>query len=105
MAHARCLVNIEDPEQHLALLHDIINRQLSVRQTELLVKELSKPKPTPTLRKKDDLPEVHAASRSSLKQFLQSEVDIKRSRRGKGTITIHFNSDRDFERIIKLIND
>ena len=105
MAHARCLVNIEDPEQHVALLHDIINRQLSVRQTELLVKELSKPKPTPTLRKKDDLPEVHAASRSSLKQFLQSEVDIKRSRRGKGTITIHFNSDRDFERIIKLIND
>lgn len=105
MAHARCLVNIEDPEQHLALLHDIINRQLSVRQTELLVKELSKPKPTSTLRKKDDLPEVHAASRSSLKQFFQSEVDIKRSRRGKGTITIHFNSDRDFERIIKLIND
>lgn len=105
MAHARCLVNIEDPEQHLALLHDIINRQLSVRQTEMMVKELAKPKPAPTLRKKDDLPEVHAASRSSLKQYLQSEVDIKRSRRGKGTITIHFNSDRDFERIIKLIND
>lgn len=102
MAHARCLVNIEDTETHLALLHDIINKQLSVRQTEQLVKELSKPSVTPS-RKKDDLPEAHAASRSMLKQYLQSEVDIKRSRRGKGTVTIHFNNDRDFERIIKII--
>lgn len=105
MAHARCLVNIEDPEQHLALLHDIINRQLSVRQTEQIVKDLTNPKPTAPARKKEDLPELHAASRSSLKQFLQSEVEIKRSRRGKGTLTIHFNSDRDFERIMKLIKD
>lgn len=104
MAHARCLVNVEDTEQHLALLHDIINRQLSVRQTEQLVKELSNPKPVAPAHKRDDLPELHAASRSSLKQYLQSEVDIKRSRRGKGVLTIHFNNDRDFERIIKLIN-
>lgn len=103
MAHARCLVNIEDTDTHLALLHDIINKQLSVRQTEQLVKEMAKPKPAVTPRHKDDLPEAHAASRSALKQYLQSEVDIKRSRRGKGTLTIHFNSDNDFERIIKLI--
>lgn len=105
MAHARCLVNIEDPEQHLALLHDIINRQLSVHQTEQLVKDLSKPKPSATSHKKEDLPETHAASRSALKQYLQSEVEIKRSRRGKGTLTIHFNNDRDFERIMRLIKE
>ncbi|MBQ3949348.1 MAG: ParB/RepB/Spo0J family partition protein [Bacteroidales bacterium] len=105
MAHARCLVNVEDTETHLALLHDIINKQLSVRQTEQLVKELSKPKAPVVQRKKEDLPETHAASRSALKQYLQSEVDIKRSRRGKGTLTIHFNSDKDFERIIKLISE
>ena len=103
MAHARCLVNVEDTDTHLALLHDIINKQLSVRQTEQMVKELSKPKVVPAARKRDDLPETYAASRSSLKQYLQSEIDIKRSRRGKGTLTIHFASDRDFERIIKLI--
>jgi ParB family chromosome partitioning protein len=104
MAHARCLVNVEDTETHLAILHDIINKQLSVRQTEQMVKELTATKPTP-VHKKNDLPEIHAASRSSLKQYLQSEVDIKRSRRGKGTLTIHFNSDRDFERIVRLIKE
>ena len=106
MAHARCLVNVEDTEQHLAILHDIINRQLSVRQTEQMVKDLAKSKKVVTSqKKKEDLPEVHAAMKSALKQYLQSEVDIKRSRRGKGTLTIHFNNDRDFERIIKLIKE
>ena len=57
----------------------------------------------PAVHKREDLPEVHAAGRSMLKQYLQSEVDIKRSRRGKGTLTIHFNNDRDFERIIQII--
>jgi ParB family chromosome partitioning protein len=105
MAHARCLVNIEDTDTHLAMLHDIINKQLSVRQTEQMVKELTKPKPQVSVRSKEDLPESYAASRSSLKQYLQSEIDIKRSRRGKGTLTIHFNSDKDFDRIIKLIKE
>lgn len=103
MAHARCLVNVEDTESHLALLHDIINKQLSVRQTEHLVKELNKPKTVAVKRKKEELPEAHAASQSTLKQYFQSDVEVKRSRRGKGTLTIHFNNDRDFERIIKLI--
>ncbi len=103
MAHARCLVNVEDTQTHLALLHDIINKQLSVRQTEQLVKELSKPKTPASPRKKEELPETHAATRSDLRQYLQSEVEVKRSRRGKGTLTIHFNNDKDFERIIKLI--
>lgn len=105
MAHARCLVNVEDTEQHLALLHEIINKQLSVRQTEMLVKELSKPKQVVSKQKKEELPEVHAAYRSALKQYFQSEIDIKRSRRGKGTLTIYFNNDKDFERIVKLIKD
>ena len=105
MAHARCLVNVEDTEMHLALLHDIINKQLSVRQTEQMVKEMTKEKTVVAKKQKDELPEIHAASRSALRQYLQSEVDIKRSRRGKGTLTINFNNDRDFERIIKLIKE
>lgn len=104
MAHARCLINVEDPEQHLAILHDIINRNLSVHQTEQLVKNFGKPTITPIKNKKAELPEIHAARQSALRQLLQSEVEIQRSRRGKGTVTIHFNNDSDFERIMALIN-
>ena len=103
MAHARCLVNVEDPEAHLAILHSIIDRKLSVHQTEQLVKDYGKPKKPVVKKVPGTLPEHHAAGQSTLRQYLQSEVDIKRSRRGKGTVTIHFNNDADFDRIMDLI--
>ena len=46
---------------------------------------------------------MHSAAQSRLKERLQSTVEIKRSQRGKGTLTICFNSDSDFERILALI--
>lgn len=104
MAHARALVNIEDSEKHVELLRQIIDRQLSVRQTEQLIKEAkTEQKPKLVARTAETLPEVHAVAKSQLKQYLQSEVEIKRSRRGKGTVTIHFNSDTDFDRLMKLL--
>ena len=103
MAHARALVNVEDPERHLAILHDIINRHLSVHQTEQLVKT-NRQLGQPRVAAKSELPNTHCAAQSQLRQTLQSDVEIKRSRRGKGTLTIHFNSDEDFDRIMKLLN-
>ena len=104
MAHARALAGVEDVERHLAILHEVIDRKLSVHQTEQLVKA-GKPKPRTTVRRRDELPEAHQAAQSRLKERLQSTVEIKRSQRGKGTVTIAFNSDADFERIIKLLGE
>ena len=103
MAHARARINVDDPERHLAILHDIINRHLSVHQTEQLVKanKASAPKPVTA---KPELPTTHSAAQSQLRQTLQSDVEIKRSRRGKGTLTIHYNNDEDFDRIMKLLD-
>lgn len=102
MAHARALINVEDTETHLALLHDIINRHLSVHQTEQLVKE-AKGKRAPVRRGAAELPPLHTAAQSQIRQRLQSEVEIKRSRRGKGSLVIHFQNDADFERIMNLL--
>lgn len=103
MAHARALINVEDPERHLAILHDIVNRHLSVHQTEQLVKANRQPVKS-SVTAKPELPNSYCAAQSQLRQILQSEVEIKRSRRGKGTLTIHFNNDEDFDRIMKLLN-
>ena len=103
MAHARALVNVEEPERHLAILHDIVNRHLSVHQTEQMVKANRQPD-KPRAAVKPELPNAYCAAQSQLRQTLQSDVEIKRSRRGKGTLTIHFNNDEDFDRIMKLLN-
>ena len=102
MAHARALINVEDIERHLEILHAIIERHLSVRETEQMVKA-GKQTPKAVARKKGELPASHAEARDRLRGYLQSVVDVKRTQRGKGTLTISFTSDKDFERIMALI--
>lgn len=102
MAHARAMINVEDPDIQLAILHEIITKDLSVRQVEGLVKTMCAPKNV-VVKQKGDLPQLHQDTKEVLHKYIQSQIDIKRSRKGKGTLTIHFNSDSDFERIISLI--
>ena len=104
MAHARALASVDDTERHLAILHDIINRHLSVHQTEQMVKAGKQAAKSQRRPQASELPSTHSAVQSQLRQQLQSEVEIKRSRRGKGTLTIHFSNDADFDRIIKLLH-
>ena len=102
MAHARALAGVEDIGQHLQILHAIIDRNLSVHQTEQMIKDAKKA-PVKPVRRRGDLPATHSAAQSRLKERLQSTVEIKRTQRGKGTLTITFNSDADFDRIISLL--
>ncbi|MBR4505434.1 MAG: ParB/RepB/Spo0J family partition protein [Bacteroidales bacterium] len=102
MAHARVLAGLDDAERQLEILHAIVERNLSVHQTEQMAKS-AKPEPKVQVRRRGDLPEAHTAAQKRLKERLQSTVEIKRSQRGKGTLTIAFNSDSDFERIMNLL--
>ena len=102
MAHARVLAGVEDEERHAEILHAIVERHLSVHQAEEMAKQ-AKAKPKVQVSRRGELPSLHSAAQSRLKDRLQSTVEIKRSQRGKGTLTICFNSDSDFERILALI--
>lgn len=102
MAHARVLAGLDDAGRQLEILHAIMERNLSVHQTEQMAKS-AKPEPKVQVRRRGDLPETHSAAQKRLKERLQSTVEIKRSQRGKGTLTIAFNSDSDFERIMAII--
>lgn len=102
MAHARALAGVDDMERHLEILHAIIERDLSVHQTEQMIKTEKKPA-VKAVKRRGDLPQQHVDVQNRLKDKLQSVVEIKRSQRGKGTLTISFNSDADFERIVKLL--
>ncbi|MBR1799262.1 MAG: ParB/RepB/Spo0J family partition protein [Bacteroidales bacterium] len=102
MAHARALISVEDVDEQLAILHEIIERQLSVHQTEQRVKDLKK-EPKQIKQKSNSLPPQFKEKEEMLKQKLQSVVEIKRTQRGKGSVTIMFNSDNDFSRIMSLL--
>lgn len=102
MGHARALINIEDETAQLRLYRDTIANDLSVRQVEEKVRQLKSPQPissAPT-----ELPEDFQSIKSELAGYFNANVDLKRNAKGKGSIVIKFDSDRDLERILELMN-
>ena len=103
MSQARAIINIEDKAKQLVILKEIIDKDLSVRQVEELVRSLNT-KNVKTKKQKDVLPEAFIFTVDSLSKSLNTKVKINRNSKGKGSLTIDFKNDEDFERLIALIN-
>ena len=103
MSQARAIINIEDKTKQLIILKEIIDKDLSVRQVEELVRSLNT-KNVKTKKQKDVLPEAFIYKVDSLAKALNTKVKINRNSKGKGTLTIDFKNDEDFERLITIIN-
>ncbi len=104
MGHARALINIEDIATQLQFLQRILEKKLSVRQVEDLVRRLVS---SPRAAKQGKFPKLFPARFENAKHILldkfQSKVELKVNRKGAGSIIIPFNSPDDFERIISKL--
>jgi ParB family chromosome partitioning protein len=105
MGHARAIINIHAQGLQLSIYKRIIEKDLSVRNVEEIVKNIGKEdikKPASEIR--ESLPEnlIHIKNRISTK--LNSKIILKRNNKGTGSIVINFNSDDDLERIFSIIN-
>lgn len=103
MGQARAIINIDDKTKQLIILKEIIDKDLNVRQVEELVRSLNT-KNTKTKKQKNVLPEAFIYKVDSLSKILNTKVKIDRNSKGKGSLTISFKNDEDFERLISLIN-
>ena len=84
----------------------IVSQNLSVRDTEALVKNYQESlKPKPASKPKTASFEIEESQKSTFTNYFGTKVDIKVAGNGKGKITIPFHSEEDFIRIIKLINE
>ena len=106
MGHGRAIINIEDLDIQTDIYQKIVSQNLSVRETETLVKnyhESLKPK-VEGKPKSDSSFVVKETQKNTFNDYFGAKVDVKVAGNGKGKITIPFNSEADFNRIIKLIN-
>ena len=103
MGHGRALINIENSDDQLAIYERVLREQLSVRQTEKLVKILKEGSSSISSSKKKALPSYIKNSLSEINSFLGQKVDITINSRGKGKISSPFHSKEDFERIKNLL--
>lgn len=103
MGHARALVNVEDETEQLRIYRDTIANDLSVRQVEDRVRQYKNPSIS-SKPESNELPEELRSLKNELAGYFNANVDVKRNAKGKGSLVIKFDSDRDLERIIELIN-
>ena len=105
MAHARALINVEDKETQLKLLQQIIEDELSVRQTEELANKAKSPENNREQRKQTNyLPDHFKTQIKTLSQALNTKVKVKRNLKGQGSVVIDFKNEAEFDRIIQLFN-
>ncbi len=98
MGHGRALLSLSENQQ-LEVGNQIVQKSLSVRQTEELVKRVLNPKPV-----KSNVVEPHIKAHiDALSQKLSSKTEIKNNG-NKGRIIIHYQSEDELNDILKRIN-
>lgn len=99
MGHARALLALTDEAAQLRVARDVLNRSLSVRETEALVKKAAAPE-TPKAEKPVD---VHTrAAEDKLRLALGTRVRINRKGKG-GRIEVEFTNEDELQRIYERL--
>ena len=99
---AKVLLGIEDPAVQEALCDAIVKHGLSVRQLEDRVRKLSE---TPHHTEEQELPEVYYRVLEHIGRYFGDNISLRRSKNGKGTITIHFNSDGEMAGFLQALDE
>ena len=100
MGHARALLSIENPEEQRRAFARVIQKKLSVREVENLVK-ISTLASGQVKRKKEPSHDL-VFLEEDLQQVLGTKVKIQ-ARRKRGKLIIEYYSPDDLERIIQII--
>jgi ParB family chromosome partitioning protein len=105
MGHAKALLSLTDVGSLLAAYKETIQKGLSVRQVEELVRSFeAKPKKTiPGTNNSKPLPLTVKKMQDQLTSALSTKVHINRTEDGKGEIVVKFYNDDDLERLVESI--
>jgi len=102
MGHARALINLEEDVDKEKIVDEIIAKGLSVRQIEERVRSLNK-KNTAKSKPINILPERYKNWETQLNEKYNKNVSIQRNAKGKGHITLKFNSDESLEEFLNKL--
>ena len=103
MGHGRAIINIDNSREQLRIYEKVISENLSVRETEALVRNLKIEPNKKTLTKKTVLPNYLKTAKKELSKYLDSPIIIKISDTNKGNVSIPFKNKKDFYRIMNLL--
>ena len=102
VGHAKVLLGVDDIRLQEYLCDLVIKDDMSVRQLEEKIKKMSQPKKAAD-DQGQDLPEEYFKVLEIVGKYFENNISLKRSTGGKGSMTIHFNSDDEIRKFLKAI--
>lgn len=106
--HAKAILAVDDPQVQEQLCDLVIRDGMSVRELEALVRKiLVEPAAAPKGkdRRPQELPDDYRRILEHVGKYFSSEISLKRSATGKGTMTIRFNSDDEVRAFVKALEE
>lgn len=100
--HARTLIPLTDEKLIIKLAEEISQKELSVRETERIVKTLLKPK-SEIVKKKAKRDPYYDECEIAIREELGRKAKINVSRGNKGSIEIEFFSKEDLQSILEAL--
>ncbi len=104
MGHARALIAVEDAAKLLYIHHQIIEKGLSVRKVEDMVRELQKTPAKNSMAKTASPSFQMQKIQTDLTSKFNAPVKLKVGQNGKGSIEIPFLSEDDLGRILEMLD-
>lgn len=106
VGHAKVLLGLDDVVLQEKLCDFVIKNSLSVRQLEDKIKELQAQQQNEVKPKKEvNLPDEYYRVLEHIGKFFDKSISLKRADSGKGTMTIHFDSDDEIRHFLKALED
>ncbi len=102
VGHAKCLLSITEKDKQLDFYNFIISKNLSVRETEKMIREKDK-KQAKIYNKKIILSEKLKKEKRHLEEILDASVQIKSFKNGSWNIQITCNSEEELKNIINVL--
>lgn len=106
MGHAKAILGLEDIDRQLYVYKEVVEKGLSVRKTEELVRLMQqegKMKKSPNA-KNDGISFQYQKIQDDLASKFATQVKLKVQAKGKGAIEIPFLSEDDLSRILELLD-
>lgn len=99
MGHAKAIAGA-DPSKQIAIMKRCVDKALSVRQTEELVRSMQTPQAEKVVASEVEYPESYLRLVEQLEGYFSQNISIKRAKNGGGKITIDFKNDREIDTFI-----
>ena len=104
MGHARALINVDVVDKQLFIFSEIKNKQLSVRQTEDLVRKIYHGSNAVKPSVKAGLPPAFKKIEDNLASTFSTKVKLAHSKKGSGSISFEYYSLEELNGLLEKLN-